>query len=68
MAGKPKYEGPKRNVNLSLTETAIGLLEDMAKAMSLDSKSEVVEQFARGVLPSNPVELDTQQLGESSAV
>ena len=44
------YDEVKKRVSLSLTPTAISKLDELAQELSL-SRSELVEQIARGVIP-----------------
>ena len=49
--GKPeKYDEMKKRVNFTLTPTGIAQLENLAIQMGL-SKSEFIEQVARGEIP-----------------
>jgi hypothetical protein len=34
MAGKPKYDGPKRDLKLTVTETAVDRMEEMVQAFA----------------------------------
>ncbi|OCQ94855.1 hypothetical protein AMR42_12560 [Limnothrix sp. PR1529] len=68
MAGKPKYGKRKREIRLLLTEEAIDTLRNTAQAMGLRSASEVVEQFARGLLPNSPPDPDQLRMGKPLAI
>lgn len=51
LRGKPElYDEVKGQVNLSLTATGVKGLDDLAKKMGL-SRSELIEQIGRGLLP-----------------
>ncbi|WP_449416067.1 ribbon-helix-helix protein, CopG family [Phormidium nigroviride] len=50
-AGRPGlYSEPKEKVSLALTKTAIHNLEELASQLGV-SRSELVEQVARGIIP-----------------
>lgn len=68
MAGKPKYGKRKREIKLLLTEEAIEMLRETAQAMGVRSASEVVEQFARGLLPTPAPDPDQLRMGKLSAI
>jgi len=52
--GRPDYwEEVKRPCNLALTPTAIASLDAMASELEI-SRSELVEQFARGLVRRSP--------------
>jgi len=68
MAGKPTYGERKKTIGYSLTPTAIQLLEEMSQAMGLRSPSELIEQFARGLLPTLPPDPDQLRMGKRLAI
>ncbi|MBD2159563.1 hypothetical protein H6F46_02525 [Limnothrix sp. FACHB-1083] len=68
MAGKPTYGERKKTVGYSLTPTAIARLEAMAEAMGLRSPSEVIEQFARGLLSPDQPDPDLLRMGKIHAI
>jgi hypothetical protein len=68
MAGKPTYGERKKTIGYSLTPTAIARLEAMAEAMGLRSPSEVIEQFARGLLSPDQPDPDLLRMGKIRAI
>ena len=59
--GQPeKYGEMKKRVNFTLTPTGIARLDGLASQMQL-SKSELVEQVARGVIPLQADALTTME-------
>ena len=68
MAGKPTYGERKKTVGYSLTPTAIARLEAIAEVLGLRSPSEVIEQFARGLLPDSPPDPDQLRMGKPSPI
>ncbi len=68
MARKATYGEKKRTVGYSLTPTAIAKLEAIAEALGLFSPSEVIEQFARGLLPDSPPDPDQLRMGKPSPI
>lgn len=56
------YDEVKGRYNMTLTPTAVKGLDALAKSMNL-SRSELVEQFGRGKIPTLTPEL-AQQLGK----
>lgn len=60
-----RYEEPKTRVNMALTPSSIELLDNRATQIGV-SRSELIEQFARGLLENLPPE-EAMLLGESSA-
>ena len=52
MKGQPElYDEVKQRVNFALTPTAVERLEGMVAVLGLPSRSEFVEQIARGIIP-----------------
>ncbi|MBW4639122.1 MAG: hypothetical protein KME05_12970 [Gloeocapsa sp. UFS-A4-WI-NPMV-4B04] len=63
--GEPAfYDEMKRRVNIALTPTGVNGLENLAEAWGL-SKSELVEQIGRGIIPL-PSPQQVERLGELS--
>ena len=58
------YDEVKSRYNMTLTPTAVKGLDALAKSMNL-SRSELVEQFGRGLIPILTPDL-AQQLGKYS--
>ncbi|WP_416671571.1 ribbon-helix-helix domain-containing protein [Egbenema bharatensis] len=61
MGRKTKYDELTQKVNLSLTKTAITSLDRLAERMGV-SRSELVEQFARGLIEDNSDSVLTEKL------
>jgi len=61
-----KYGQTKKRYQIMLTPTAWAELEARGRMMRL-SRSELVEQFARGLLPQGEPDLSQQQAGELCA-
>ncbi len=59
------YDEHKKRVNISLTPTAVERLDALAGSMDV-SRSELIEQVARGTIPLRINDL-AHRLGESSA-
>ncbi len=68
MARKATYGEKKRTVGYSLTPTAIARLEAMAEGLGLFSPSEVIEQFARGLLSPEQPDPDQLRMGKPSPI
>jgi len=66
MKGQPEmYDEHKKRVNISLTPTAVERLDALAGSMDV-SRSELIEQVARGTIPLR-LNDEAHRLGESSA-
>lgn len=65
--GQPEmYDEHKKRVNISLTPTAVERLDALAESMDV-SRSELVEQVARGTIPLLTKQ-QAHRLGKSSAL
>ncbi|NES07238.1 MAG: ribbon-helix-helix domain-containing protein [Okeania sp. SIO2F4] len=62
MAGKPKYNSPKKRTNLSLTPETLEKMDSIAEALNI-SRSELVEKWTRAWEEMQSIGL----LGESLA-
>lgn len=63
--GPEMYDEHKKRVNISLTPTAVERLDALAGSMDV-SRSELIEQVARGTIPLR-INDKAHRLGESSA-
>lgn len=68
MAGKSRYTERKREIRVTLTPTAIELLNEMGQALGISSVSEVIEQLARGTIPGNRDDRDQLRTGKPLAI
>ncbi|MET0099889.1 hypothetical protein, partial [Limnospira platensis] len=57
------YGENKKSVSMTLTETAVGLLDQMAMELNLN-RSELVEQIARGIISSQAGKVSPEQAGK----
>ena len=58
------YGEKKKAVTMTLTETAVKLLDQMATELTLN-RSELIEQIARGIISSQGGVITSEQAGKS---